>query len=150
MTSSPDAAPLADTLWRLGAVMPWFGGGGLAELAEPSHRYPIVLAMLRSMQQEQRDALQGALTMVDTAVRHALHAGQRLMAARDPVEVMVAQTGLALAVGELAGAPDPGSTHCPSCTTAAWTRSGRQRRPATFPAPKALDLPLRHAERAQH
>lgn len=105
MTSRPDAAPLADTLWRQGAVMPWFGGGGLAEVAEPSHRHPIVLAMLRTMQQEQRDAIQGALTMADTAVRHAWDAGQRPKAARDPVEAVVAQTGLALAVGELAGAP---------------------------------------------
>lgn len=105
MTSRPEAAPLADTLWRLGAVMPWFGGGGAAEMAEPSHRHPVALAMLRSMQQEQRDATQGALTMADTAVRHAWDAGQRLMAARDPVEAIAAQTGLALAVGELAGAP---------------------------------------------
>jgi len=104
MASRPDAAPLADTLWRLGAVMPWFGGGGLAEVAEPSHRHPIVLAMLRSMQQEQRHAMQGALTMADTAVRPALDAGQRLMAARDPVEAIAAQTGLALAVGHV---PDP-------------------------------------------
>jgi|GEM_PF-7011213 len=105
MTSTRDAAPLAETLWRLGAITPWFGGGGLAEMAEPSRRHPVVIAILRSVQQEQRDAMQGALMMTDTAVRHAWDAGQRLMAARDPVEAIAAQAGLALAVGELAGAP---------------------------------------------
>ncbi|PWS34364.1 hypothetical protein DFH01_25430 [Falsiroseomonas bella] len=105
MASRTEEAPLAETLWRLGAVAPWFGGGGLAEMAEPSRRHPVALAMLRGMQQGQQDAVQGALAMADTAVRHALDAGQRLMAARDPVEAMAAQTGLALAFGELAGAP---------------------------------------------
>lgn len=105
MTPRLDEAPLAETLWRLGAVVPWFGGAGLTEVAEPSSRHPVALSMLRSLEQERREALQGALTMTDTAIRHALDAGQRLMEARDPVAVMVAQTGLALAMGEFAGAP---------------------------------------------
>ncbi len=74
-------------------------------MAEPSRRHPVALAMLHGMQQEQRDAIQSTLTATDAAVRHALDAGQRLMAARDPVEAMVAQTGLAIAFGEFAGAP---------------------------------------------
>jgi hypothetical protein len=105
MTQAQEAAPLADTLWRLGALMPWRGAPSLAEAEDRAQRRPAVLALLHSLGAEQERAVEGALAMADTAFRRACDAGQRLAAARNPLELATAQTGLALALAEWSATP---------------------------------------------
>ena len=48
MSIIAERAPLSDTLWRLGALMPWLGApSGVAEAVNPAHRHPAALAALR-------------------------------------------------------------------------------------------------------
>lgn len=105
MTQAQETAPFADTLWRLGALMPWRGAPWFAEAEERAQRRPAVFALLHSLGAERDRAVEGALAMADAAFRRACDAGQRLAAARNPLELATAQTGLALALAEWSATP---------------------------------------------
>jgi hypothetical protein len=105
MTQAQETAPLADTLWRLGALMPWTGAPWLAEAADRAQRRPAVFALLHSLGAEQGRTVEGALAMADTAFRRACDAGQRLTAAQNPLDLATAQAGLALALAEWSATP---------------------------------------------
>jgi hypothetical protein len=85
---------LADTLWRLGALVPLFGG---AEAEDPKDRHPAAAVMLRRLQQESQDTIEAQLTMSRSAMDHAAQAAHRLSTAHDPMDAAVAQTAFALA-----------------------------------------------------
>jgi hypothetical protein len=104
-TTTDPQAPLAEMLWRLGALIPWLGAPGAAEAADPAHRHPAAAAALRRMQEEQRAAMQTQFALASTALGRAGEAVGRMAAARDPMEVVAAQAGLGLALAELAAAP---------------------------------------------
>lgn len=105
MTTTADQAPLADTLWRLGALLPWYGPPGAAEAADPAHRHPAVPVALRRMREEQRAVAEAQFALARSALGRIFDAAGRLAAARDPMEAVVAQVGLGLAWAEFAAAP---------------------------------------------
>ncbi len=106
MSTIAEQAPLADTLWRLGALMPWLGApSGVAEAADPAHRHPAALAALRRAREEQRAAMEAQFALARAALGRMGDAAGRLAAARDPIEAAAAQVGLGLAWAEFAAAP---------------------------------------------
>lgn len=95
-------SPLADTMWRISALVPWFGA---SEAAEPATRHPAASVALRRLQQEQQGAIEAQFAMTRSALEHASQAAIRLAAARDPIGAIAAQAGFGLALAELAAAP---------------------------------------------
>lgn len=93
---------LADTMWHLTALVPWFGA---AEAADPQTRHPTVAVVLRRLQQEQQDAIEAQIAMTRSAVDHLTQAAGRLASVRGPRGLLVAQTGFGLALAELATGP---------------------------------------------
>ncbi len=100
--SSTEHGPLADTMWRISALVPWFGA---AEADDPATRHPAVSVALRRLQQEQQGAIEAQFAMMRSAVEHASQAASRLATAHDPGDAIVAQVGFGLALAELAAAP---------------------------------------------
>ncbi|MBW6402094.1 hypothetical protein KPL78_29880 [Roseomonas sp. HJA6] len=100
--SSTEHGPLADTMWPISTLVPWFGA---AEAAEPANRHPAVSVALRRLQQEQQGAIEAQFAMVRSALEHASQAASRLATAHDPGDAIVAQVGFGLALTELAAAP---------------------------------------------
>lgn len=100
--SGTEHAPLADTMWRLTELVPWFAA---ADAGDPAHRLPAGAMALRRFQEEQQGAIAAHLTMTRSAVEHASQAATRLATARNPMDAVIAQAGLGLALTELAAAP---------------------------------------------
>lgn len=100
--SMVERSPLADTMWPISALVPWFGA---AEAAEPANHHPAVSVALRRLRQEQEGAIEAQFAMTRSALEHASQAASRLATARDPIGAIVAQAGFGLALAELAAAP---------------------------------------------
>lgn len=100
--SSTEHGPLADTMWRLTELMPWFAA---ADAKDPAHRQPMGIVALGRLQDDHQSAIAAHLAMTRSAVEHASQAATRFATARNPMDALVAQTGLGLAMAELAAAP---------------------------------------------
>lgn len=100
--SNTEHGALAETMWRLTELMPWLAG---ADGDDPEHHRLIGALAFRRFQAEQQSAVEAHLAMARSAVEHASQAASRLVAARSPVDAVVAQTGFGLAMAELAAAP---------------------------------------------
>lgn len=100
--SSTEYGPLADTMWRVTELMPWFVA---ADAEDPAHRQPMGIVALGRLQDDHQSAIAAHLAMTRSAVEHASQAATRFATARNPMDALVAQTGLGLAIVELAAAP---------------------------------------------
>ncbi|MBR0672468.1 hypothetical protein [Neoroseomonas soli] len=100
--SSTEHGPLADTMWRLTELMPWFAA---IEAGDPANRQAVGAIALRRLQDDRQGAITAQLAMTRSAMEHATQAASRLATARNPMDAAVAQAVIGLALAEFAAAP---------------------------------------------